>query len=93
MHNAPVPSALHNAPAAQATRTQGLAARLQAAGAPLSRPLLKTLLAEAEAALIAEALAASNGTIADSARLLGLKRTTLVEKLKRIAPKAANEAA
>ena len=48
---------------------------------------------EAEATLIAQALAASNGTIAESARLLGLKRTTLVEKLKRLGLKAANEAA
>ncbi len=55
---------------------------------------LKSLLAEAEAALIADALAASNGTIAHSARLLGLKRTTLVEKMRRLGLKAAaNEAA
>lgn len=60
---------------------------------PLAPLALKQLLAEAEATLIAQALAASNGTIAESARLLGLKRTTLVEKLKRLGWKAANEAA
>ncbi len=64
---------------------------------PLARSLpavqLKALLAQAEASLIAQALEASNGTIAESARLLGLKRTTLVEKLRRLGLKAANEAA
>ncbi len=54
---------------------------------------MKALVAEAEAALISEALAASGGTIAQSARLLGIKRTTLVEKMKRMGLKAANEAA
>ncbi len=55
---------------------------------------LKALMAEAEAALIAQALEASGGTIAGSARMLGLKRTTLVEKMKRMGLKApANEAA
>jgi len=59
-----------------------------------SVPQLKSLLAEAESALIADALAASNGTVAHSARLLGLKRTTLVEKMRRLGLKAAaNEAA
>lgn len=49
------------------------------------RPLvLKALLAEAEAAIIRQALEASGGTIARSARMLGLKRTTLVEKMKRM---------
>ncbi len=49
------------------------------------RPLvLKTLLAEAEAAIIQQALVASGGTVAKSARLLGLKRTTLVEKMRRM---------
>jgi len=60
----------------------------------LSAVQLKSLLAEAEAALITDALAASNGTIAHSARLLGLKRTTLVEKMRRLGlSAAANEAA
>jgi len=64
-------------------------------GAVAMQPLqLKALLAEAEAAFIAEALAASGGTIAQSARLLGLKRTTLVEKMRRMGLKPpANEAA
>jgi DNA-binding NtrC family response regulator len=55
---------------------------------------LRALLAEAEAALIAEALAATGGTITQSARMLGLKRTTLVEKMKRMGLRPpANEAA
>lgn len=54
---------------------------------------LKELLAQMEAALIAQALA-SHGTIAASARVLGLKRTTLVEKIRRMGLAApANEAA
>ncbi len=54
---------------------------------------LKALLAEAEAALIAQALEHANGTVAEASRILGLKRTTLVEKLKRLGLHAANEAA
>ncbi|MCG2841595.1 sigma-54 dependent transcriptional regulator [Sandaracinobacter sp. RS1-74] len=74
-------------------RPADLAARLQADSLGLKPMALKSLLAEAEATLIAQALAASNGTIAESARLLGLNRTTLVEKMKRMGLKAANEAA
>jgi DNA-binding NtrC family response regulator len=59
----------------------------------LAPTALKALLAEAEASLIAQALAQSNGAIAASARLLGVKRTTLTEKMKRMGLKAANEAA
>ncbi|TPE61148.1 sigma-54-dependent Fis family transcriptional regulator [Sandaracinobacter neustonicus] len=82
------------APAATpAPRTASLADSLAVEANPLAPMALKQLLAEAEATLIAQALAASNGTIAESARLLGLKRTTLVEKLKRMGLKAANEAA
>lgn len=60
---------------------------------PLAPMDLKALMAEAEAALISEALSANGGTIAHSARMLGMKRTTLVEKMKRMGLKAANEAA
>lgn len=64
------------------------------AAMPLDGLPLKALLAEAEAALIAEALAASGGAVAESARRLGLKRTTLVEKMRRMALRPpANEAA
>lgn len=45
---------------------------------------LKALLLEAERALIEQALEATGGTVAASARILGVKRTTLVEKMKRI---------
>lgn len=61
---------------------------------PLAPLSLKALLAEAEAALIAQALEAAGGTVAESARRLGVKRTTLVEKMKRMGLKPpANEAA
>lgn len=74
-------------------RPAELAAGLAATGQQLQPTALKALMAEAEAMLIAQALAQSNGTIAASARLLGLKRTTLVEKMRRMGLKAANEAA
>lgn len=49
------------------------------------RPLvLKALLQEAEEAIIRHALETTGGTVASSARLLGLKRTTLVEKMRRM---------
>jgi DNA-binding NtrC family response regulator len=55
---------------------------------------LKSFLAATEIALIEQALEASGGAIAASARLLGLKRTTLVEKMRRMqGGPAANEAA
>jgi DNA-binding NtrC family response regulator len=45
---------------------------------------LKQLLADLEQAYIREALALSGGTIARCARLLGLQRTTLIEKMRRM---------
>jgi two-component system response regulator PilR (NtrC family) len=45
---------------------------------------LPSVVARIERDLIARALARTNGNRADAARILGLKRTTLVEKLKRI---------
>jgi DNA-binding NtrC family response regulator len=63
-------------------------------GLPLAGVELRTLLAEAEAAFIADALAATGGTVARSARMLGLKRTTLIEKMRRMGLRPpANEAA
>lgn len=44
---------------------------------------LKQLLADLEQAYIREALTLSGGTIARTARLLGLQRTTLIEKMRR----------
>jgi DNA-binding NtrC family response regulator len=44
---------------------------------------LKQLLTDLERAYICEALAMSGGTIARTARLLGLQRTTLIEKMRR----------
>jgi len=61
---------------------------------PLEPVALKALLREAEAALIVEALKASGGTVAEAGRMLGLKRTTLVEKMRRMGLRPpANEAA
>lgn len=62
--------------------------------APLEPVRLKTLLREAEAAMIAQALEAAGGTIAEAGRMLGMKRTTLIEKMKRMGLRPpANEAA
>jgi sigma-54 specific flagellar transcriptional regulator A len=44
---------------------------------------LRAHIAGIEEALIRQALARSNGTVAQAARLLGLRRTTLVEKLRK----------
>jgi DNA-binding NtrC family response regulator len=45
---------------------------------------LKRLLADMECAYINEALSASGGAIAATAKLLGLQRTTLIEKMRRL---------
>jgi DNA-binding NtrC family response regulator len=45
---------------------------------------LRQLLADLELAYIRAALDAAGGTIAGSARLLGLQRTTLIEKMRRL---------
>ena len=82
----PVDDWLADAPA----RAGQLLSERAAAGLPLKaeaelRPLvLKALLAETEAMIIQQALAATGGTVARSARLLGMKRTTLVEKMRRM---------
>ena len=44
---------------------------------------LRTYLNDIEHGLIVEALARSRGTVSHAARLLGLRRTTLVEKMRR----------
>jgi sigma-54 specific flagellar transcriptional regulator A len=44
---------------------------------------LRTYLNDIEHALIVEALGRSGGTVSQAARLLGLRRTTLVEKMRR----------
>ncbi len=61
---------------------------------PMEPVALKALLQEAEMAFIQQALAVSGGAVAPSARLLGLKRTTLIEKMRRMGLRPpANEAA
>ena len=50
---------------------------------------LPELVGRIERDLISRALARTDGNRADAARLLGLKRTTLVEKLKRL-PELSN---
>jgi sigma-54 specific flagellar transcriptional regulator A len=44
---------------------------------------LKDHLAQLEVSMIREALARADGTVSGAARLLGLQRTTLVEKLRK----------
>jgi sigma-54 specific flagellar transcriptional regulator A len=45
---------------------------------------LRAHLTQIERRLIEQALERSNGTVAHAARLLGLRRTTLVEKLRKL---------
>jgi len=71
---APVPSGLKPAAAAVVD-----AAMLPAAGIDL-----RAHLTQIERRLIEQALERSNGTVAHAARLLGLRRTTLVEKLRKL---------
>lgn len=79
---------------APAPRREGPLPRPFADAQPLEPVALKALLREAEAALIAQALDAAGGTVAGAGRMLGLKRTTLVEKMKRMGLRPpANEAA
>jgi sigma-54 specific flagellar transcriptional regulator A len=53
---------------------------------------LRAHVAAIEEALIRQALARAGGTVAHAARLLGLRRTTLVEKLRKFGICAADEA-
>ncbi len=53
---------------------------------------LKRVLADVEQAYIVEALSASGGTIAATAKMLGLQRTTLIEKMRRLNIAAAGTA-
>ena len=46
---------------------------------------LRAILNDLESRYISEALSRTNGVVADAARLLGLQRTTLVEKMRRYA--------
>ena len=52
---------------------------------------LRTHVAAIEETLIRQALGRTNGTVAHAARLLGLRRTTLVEKLRKFNISAADE--
>lgn len=44
---------------------------------------LRAILSDLESRYISEALSRTNGVVADAARLLGLQRTTLIEKMRR----------
>lgn len=44
---------------------------------------LNAILASLEARYIAAAMARANGVVAEAARLLGLRRTTLIERMRR----------
>ena len=52
---------------------------------------LRAHLLSIERALVQQALARTNGTVAHAARLLNLRRTTLVEKLRKLGIEAATE--
>jgi sigma-54 specific flagellar transcriptional regulator A len=79
--------AVAGAPAgsSQAASADGLT-NLPEAGIDLRAHLLSI-----ERALVQQALARANGTVAHAARLLSLRRTTLVEKLRKLGIEAATE--
>lgn len=54
---------------------------------------LREYLESLEQQLIERAMRAAGGTVAQAARLLGLRRTTLVEKLRKYAPDSAQPGA
>ena len=62
-----------------------VAAAAPAAEAPFEQDGidLRAIMHEIEGRYIGEALSRSNGVVADAARLLGLQRTTLIEKMRR----------
>jgi sigma-54 specific flagellar transcriptional regulator A len=62
---------------------QGAAAAEGMAELPVGGMDLRAYLENLERGLICKALEAANGTVAQAARLLGLRRTTLVEKLRK----------
>jgi DNA-binding NtrC family response regulator len=79
------------ATAAGLLRRDGVRAPLRPAAALKPSPALKpgpvdlkTILADIEQAYIMESLKASGGAIAASAKRLGLQRTTLIEKMRRL---------
>ncbi len=95
------PSALRELPAAHETRDAGAArpARNDAEPPPMEAGLsdlllepipegfdLRNYLESLEQRLIERAMSRAGGTVAQAARLLGLRRTTLVEKLRKYAP-------
>ena len=79
-------------PAPAAARGQAALRTLPAARPAATRPPpiaaggvdLKRILTDLEHAYITEALSASGGAVAATAKLLGLQRTTLIEKMRRL---------
>jgi DNA-binding NtrC family response regulator len=78
---APRPSATASAPTVHPRRPAAIPAPPPSVGAGID---LKRLLAELESHYIQDALSASGGAIAATAKLLGLQRTTLIEKMRRL---------
>jgi sigma-54 specific flagellar transcriptional regulator A len=77
-------SGVHTFPASVPAETRDPAAVIAANGSVQALPVnLPVLLRELEEAYIAKALAQSGGNKKEAARLLGMGRTTLVEKLRR----------
>jgi DNA-binding NtrC family response regulator len=77
----PAAAAPPSAPTPPPLRPAAIPAPPSSVGAGID---LKRLLADMESAYITEALTASGGAIAATAKLLGLQRTTLIEKMRRL---------
>jgi DNA-binding NtrC family response regulator len=77
----PAAAAPATAPTVHPPRPAAIPAPPPSVGAGID---LKRLLADMESAYITEALTASGGAIAATAKLLGLQRTTLIEKMRRL---------
>jgi DNA-binding NtrC family response regulator len=78
---APRPSATVSAQTVPPPRPAAIPAPPPSVGAGID---LKRLLADLESHYIQDALSASGGAIAATAKLLGLQRTTLIEKMRRL---------
>ena len=88
----PTPEPVMPLPAVAATPAVAVASSLDVL--PADGIDLRAHLAAIENALIEQAMSRANGTVAHAARLLGLRRTTLVEKLRKLgllSPELATE--
>jgi sigma-54 dependent transcriptional regulator, flagellar regulatory protein len=85
LENGNAPAAMESAePAAEATTDAGTMLAAAAVRLPAAGLDLRAFLTSIERRLIEQALESANGTVAHAARLLNLRRTTLVEKLRKL---------